>query len=238
MTLLTKQDILNLKIVRRISHPNVLVTDGFRSTTYDSEVGEIITKSGRCEKQTYVLRPRGIVWLVSSTRFVMPNDVTGMTTLRTTWTRKGILTLTVGIVDPGYNGPLTTAVINFGKSDFCIRKGEPFFRTAFFKHDGSDVVPRVESEAGYLASVEADSTHFSESFLTIDSLAQELVPKIWGIPRWGLWLGVIAFGLALFGLVLPPVTNMGAEILEKNTKIEMLEKRIENLERNDKVTPD
>lgn len=227
---MTKDEILDYKIVRRLELPSILVTEGFRNTSYDSQVGKIITKQGEHLADTYMLKPRGIVWLVSSTRFVMPENVTGITTLRTTWTREGILTLTVGVVDPGYNGPLTTAVINFGKEEFCIRKGERFFRTVFFNHNAVNPVSRVESADEYIKSVHADTTKFSESFLTIDSLATELVPKMWGIPRWGLVLGVVAFGLALFGLIIPPVVGLGKEITYKNQKIELLEERIEKLE--------
>lgn len=230
MTLLSKQEIIDLNIVRRNDLPSLSVTEGFRSSTFDSRVGTIVTKSGVCEKETYTLKPRGIVWLISAERFRMPDDVTGITTLRTTWTRQGILTLTVGIVDPCYDGPLTTAVINFGKNDFCIKSGEPFFRTAFFKHKKSENEARSEEESQYRKSVISDSNHFSDNFLTIDSLAQELVPKIWGLPRVGAIIGVVALGLALFTLVLPPVIGLGKEILEKNVKIEELEKRIQVLE--------
>ena len=230
MTLLSKREVIALQIVKRNKTPNVLVTEGFRSSTYDSHIGEIISKSGICQNDTYTLKPRSIVWLVSEERFDLPNNVTGLTTLRTTWTRKGILTLTVGIVDPCYNGPLTTAVINFGKNDFPIQKGDTFFRTAFFSHTPEDGVPRNEEENDYRKSVVADSNHFSESFLTIDSLASELVPKMWGLPRWGLIAGLIAFIIALIGLIMPPVFSVASEIASKNYKIEQLENRIQTLE--------
>lgn len=232
MNLLTKEELLDLQIVRRSDQPNCVVTDGFRGTTYDSCVGRIITKKGEHAEDTYTLKPRGIVWLISSTRFRMPSNVTGLTTLRTSWTRQGVLTLTVGIVDPGYDGPLTTAVINFGKDDFCIQKGEPFFRTAFFSHAEVEAEIRDESIENYVKSVKADRTKFSESFLTIDSLAAELVPKMWALPRWGLGLGVLAFMLALLGLIIPPVVGLSKEVVFKNQKIELLEERIEKLEKH------
>lgn len=230
MTLLSKNEVLALQIVKRNKPPNVLITEGFRSSTYDSRIGEIVTKSGVCKADTYTLKPRGIVWLISEERFELPNNVTGLTTLRTTWTRQGILTLTVGIVDPCYNGPLTTAVINFGKNDFCIQKGESFFRTAFFKHEVGDVEPREEGQKEYEKSVITDSHHFSDTFLTIDSLSEEIAPKIWGLPRLGLKIGIVALGLSVFGLIVPQVWGISAEIMKKNIQIEQLEERIEALE--------
>jgi len=231
MTLLSKNEVIALKIVRSNKSPNVLLTEGFRSSTYDSRIGEIVTQSGICENDTFTLKPRGIVWLISKERFKLPENITGITTLRTTWTRQGILTLTVGIIDPCYDGPLTTAVINFGKNDFCIQKGDTFFRTAFFKHSVDDVHPRKEERGPYMNSVVADSHYFSDTFLTIDSLSKEIAPKIWGLPRWGLIIGLVGLGIAIFGLIVPQVWSVSAEVNQKNYRIEQLEKRIEALER-------
>ena len=78
---------------------------GQRNTTYDATIGKIITKNGEWKKDSYNLPPRGIAWLISEETFSIPKNRTGLATLRTTWTHKGILTLTLGIIDPGWNGP-------------------------------------------------------------------------------------------------------------------------------------
>jgi deoxycytidine triphosphate deaminase len=50
------------------------------------------------------LEPREMVWILSKEEFALPKDVTGFATLRTTFTKQGILALNVGIIDPFLTG--------------------------------------------------------------------------------------------------------------------------------------
>lgn len=227
--LLTANQVVELGIVVPSS------TKGIRPTTIDATIGEIITKKGLSKEHTVNIPPRGIAWIMSKERFKLPNSVTGITTLRTRWTRKGILTLTVGIVDPGYDGHLSTAVINFGKCDFPLIKGEPFFRTAFFAHEEVIGIDRVETEEQYRNSVIQDSATFSDNFLTMDTLADELAPKILALPRWGLIIALVGTLIALLGLVLPPAFGLIQEVARKNAEIELLDQRVAELSTRLKV---
>src|SRR3984893_17408438 len=94
-----------------------LVTGGtvenLKNSTYDLTVGEIIPIGkeavraralARAQREepltTYFLEPREMVWVLSKEEFDLPKDVTGLATLRTTFTKQGILALNVGIIDP------------------------------------------------------------------------------------------------------------------------------------------
>ncbi len=162
--------------------------------------------------------------------------MTGITTLRTTWTRKGLLTLTVGIVDPCYDGYLSTAVINFSNTAFSLQKGDTFFRTAFFQHEKADSAKgRSETEEGYRNSVVQESNLFSETFLSVDSLADEVASNIFGMPknaaRIATIIGMIALLIGFAGLIVPPALNLSTEVAHKNAKIELLEERLREIER-------
>src|SRR5712691_5628323 len=94
----------------------------------------------------YFLEPREMVWVLSKEEFDMPADVTGFATLRTTFTKQGILALNVGIIDPLFRGPISTALINFSDRPRAIRIGDKFFRIAFFPHsDVSAYHPKDEN---------------------------------------------------------------------------------------------
>lgn len=114
---------------------------GERETTYDATVGEIIHEGITHDGEAYALPARGMVWVVSHERFVLPKDLTGLATLRTTWTHSGILALNVGIVDPGWDGPLATAVVNFSNANFEIKKGDAFLRVIFITHLPTNAEP-------------------------------------------------------------------------------------------------
>ena len=128
---LTGDDIKELGIVSGSS------AVGCRDTTYDATVGVIISEGSVFDGNTFVLPPRGIVWVVSAETFAIPEDVTGLATLKTQWTHAGVLALNVGVVDPGWNGPLSTALVNFSNSNFSITKGSPFFRLIFYPHEAT-----------------------------------------------------------------------------------------------------
>lgn len=229
MTLLTSSEVMarNIITVADGSQPK-----GWRGTSYDTYVGEIVTRDGVFEGDTYTLKPRGIVWLVSAEDYKMPDNVTGITTLRTTWTKQGILTLTVGIIDPHYEGPVSTALVNFSGSSFKIRRSEAFFRTAFLEHKPTEAKSYKIEREKYIDDLIKDTAKFSESFLTIDTLAPELVPKIFGLPRLGIWLGLAALGLSLLGMTVPPTLDY---VSQRQAKIEALEKRIITLEAGQKI---
>jgi len=233
MTLLNSDEIKHKNIIRSARGCPVK-GEGWRGTTYDTRVGEIVTREGPFRGETYNLKPRGIVWLISMENFFMPDNITGITTLKTSWTKKGLLTLTVGIVDPNYTGPLSTAVINFSSTAFPIRRGDTFFRTAFFEHKETSKKSYSVDRYDYFRTLESECHLHSDSFLTIDTLATEIAPKIIGMPRIALFATLagagIAITIALFGLVAPPIFNISSEIHEKNKRIESLENKVENLE--------
>jgi deoxycytidine triphosphate deaminase len=107
-----------------------LVTGGtvenLKNSTFDLTVGAIIpigkdavrTRTrARARREepltTYFLEPREMVWVLSKEEFALPKDVTGLATLRTTFTKQGILALNVGIIDPFFSRPYQYRVDKF-----------------------------------------------------------------------------------------------------------------------------
>lgn len=224
MNLLTRSEIQALNIVQN-DQPR-----GWRDTTYDSTVGRILTREGELKTQSHTLKPRAIAWVISAERFVLPSTVTGLTTLRTTWTKRGILTLTVGIVDPGYESHLSTAVINFSKTDFVISVGEPFFRTVFFKHLDTAARKTGGTSDEYRNQVLSDSAYSSETFLTVDTLANEISHTLFSLPKWGVKIGLGALGLALVALVVPLAFGYWLETAKWHGSVQNLEERVKTIE--------
>jgi deoxycytidine triphosphate deaminase len=186
-----------------------LVTGGtvenLKNSTYDLTVGEIIPIGkeavraralARAQREepltTYFLEPREMVWVLSKEEFDLPKDVTGLATLRTTFTKQGILALNVGIIDPFFRGSISTALINFSDRPRAIRLGEKFFRIAFFEH--TDVTAhhaRDESleRGAYIRDLETVSfSDFAPSFLNIPTFDDQYYEKkFWSI----LYSGII-----------------------------------------------
>ncbi|MBN9585718.1 MAG: hypothetical protein BGN84_00795 [Afipia sp. 62-7] len=174
-------------------------SDNLKNSTFDLTVGEIIPigkKAIRARRKDpivspYFLAPREMVWVLSKEEFSMPATVSGFATLRTTFTKQGILALNVGIIDPLFHGPISTALINFSDRAREIRIGDKFFRVAFFEHsDVSAFHAKDENvvRAQYIRNLENVSySDFSKSFLNIPEFDDEYYSrKFWSL----IWEGI------------------------------------------------
>lgn len=192
-----------------------LVTGGgpqnLKNSTFDLTVGEIIPigkKAIRARRKDpqispYFLEPREMVWVLSKEEFNMQPGVTGFATLRTTFTKQGILALNVGIIDPLFKGPVSTALINFSDRPREIRLGDKFFRIAFFTHDDVTAFHRNDENVervDYLRQLENVSyADFSPSFMNIPAFDDEYYfKKFWSI----LWAGITGRKLISVPLIL------------------------------------
>src|SRR5690349_9690219 len=106
-----------------------------QGSSCDLTIGSIFDHEGKKVEGPFTIKPRHMVQVVSSEVFDLSNRVTGHVTYKTTLTKKGIWALTVGIVDPGWDGPVATTLLNFSRVDHAIAEGDAFLRVSFFEHD-------------------------------------------------------------------------------------------------------
>jgi deoxycytidine triphosphate deaminase len=230
VSVLTKSELAKQVNIRNADDPADSKARGWNASTYDSLVGEIITLDGKHDSDTYELPPRGIVWLVSKEDYCLPNNVTGITTLRTTWTKSGVMTLTSGIVDPGYSGPLSTAVINFSKVSFPIVKGERFFRTLFIKHDPVPEPGVTVLRDDYIKEVLESRAKADKTFLHFDSFAEDIEKRIFKLPKLAFWVTIVGLALGLATLILPGIAGWTVELRRNQAQVEVLGSRLKDLE--------
>lgn len=212
---------------------NGAVAAGNRPTTYDATVGSIIRCGVELKDASFVLRPRHIVWIVSAETFNMGDDTTGLATLKTQWTHQGVLALNVGIVIPGWNGPLAAAVVNLSNSDFVIERGAPFFRILFQKHlpiPANELRPITSARPDYVRQIIGHSKSFAPTFLDMDDLSRTVADTVLGMPRWGLLLSFIAVVLGLLAISIPVGVGIWTDGSGDKAKIAVMEARIAGLE--------
>lgn len=178
-----------------------IVPDSVRSSTYDATVGRIISNGKVYNTEAFLLEPRGIVWVVSAETFNMPKDITGMSTLRTTWTHRGVLALNVGVIDPGYDGPLAAAIVNFGDRPFPIRKGDSFFRVMFIEHEDAIIKEKRISYDAYSVDILDKSIASGDSFLRISNLSSDVISYMNNSTFLSNKISRTAYYIAVFGLL-------------------------------------
>jgi dUTPase len=96
----------------------------------------------------YTLEPGGLAWVISEEKFQIEDArVTALVTLRSGFTKQGMLALDVGLVDANFFGPIGSLVINFSKKPIRLKAGDEFFRVLFFQHDEAKdgQVPKLTS---------------------------------------------------------------------------------------------
>lgn len=167
------EEIISRRLLDKYDRKNL------KNATYDLTVGEIIpigsqSVMARREKppKSYFMAPREMLFVMSKEEFHLPKTVTGVATLRTTFTKKGLVALNVGVVDAGFSGPISTSLINFSDRPVEISLNEKFFRVLFFEHgDISEYGPsRDESihKSEYIQELEQKAYgDFSRTYLDV-----------------------------------------------------------------------
>jgi deoxycytidine triphosphate deaminase len=157
-----------------------------QASSFDLTIGTIFDHQGQPAPEIFTLEPGEMVQVISAEIFELPLDVTGHVTYKTTLTKLGIWALTVGIVDPGWDGPVTTTLLNFSKVPYVLRVGMPFLRVSMFRHAATeaDKVRPVGDIAGYHAQAQDRSiTRFPRTFLNQENITATASAKVMGQIR-------------------------------------------------------
>jgi deoxycytidine triphosphate deaminase len=148
-----------------------------KNSTCDLTIGKIIPMGQEIDtwhsgSGSFWLEPSHMVSIVTKQCLNMPDDVTGLATLVTTLTKEGILCLNVGVVDPGYSGPLGATLVNFSDKPRKIQAGDRLFRVLFFDHAPiKNLSPYTVHPVSYAADISATSKNeFAETFLNVKRL--------------------------------------------------------------------
>ena len=183
--LIVGNDILNQKLLKDADESHI------KNSSYYLTIGAIIPAGEEAKKYDFtkpdpmlVMKPRQVAWVVSKEVFsIQSHAITALVTLRSTFTKKGLLALDVGMVDPGFEGPIGSIVINFSKNDVPLSTGDEFFRVVFMQHP--EVPLNFRSEREKTTALEyAKRRHdeivrgFPPTFLDTEVLSDDMAAKI------------------------------------------------------------
>ena len=152
-----------------------------QGSSFDLTIGCIFDHEGKKVDGPFTIKPGHMVQVVSSEVFSLSDRVTGHVTYKTTLTKKGIWALTVGIVDPGWDGPIATTLLNFSRVDYAIAEGDTFLRVSFFEHDSvpTDKVRKAPPLEVYLKDIQkAAASSFPITFLDSEKIAEAAGNKV------------------------------------------------------------
>jgi deoxycytidine triphosphate deaminase len=211
LSLLSGEEIKSLTLIENGIDENL-----YRASTYDLSVGDIIPAEGAPGGSEYNLPPGGTVRVVSKESLKLPNNITGHALLKNELCRKGVLALNIGVIDPGFEGPISSTLINFGRANFVVNQGAPFLRISFHrcppsskaeksaKYSRDQYISRVKDEAaGYMAP----------TFLNMEATAKKAAETAFASFKESLviWATVAAVLVALLAIFAP----LGASYVDK-----------------------
>jgi dUTPase len=189
----------------------------FRASTYDLSVGDIIPSEGEeFEGMRFSLPAGGMVRVISRESVKLPETITGHVLLKNQLCTQGVLALSIGIIDPGFEGPISSTLINFGRGPCPIEKGTSFLRVSFHRCPASPKVAKALkfTRDTYLKVVKQEVKAYSgRMFLNIDALATDAAGKAFGSFKDGIlvWATVATVIIALLAIFAP----LGASNIEK-----------------------
>lgn len=203
--------------------------EGFSAASYDlhagycleaavnsSQLPALLHGTNQIPEHGIILKPQGMVRVVSSEYIRMPPDVVGFAVTKNGLSNKCVLAINIGIIDPGYCGPISSTLINFGKEEFCITRDTQFLRLTFQRCSSESPTRKLDvlTHKEYVARTAQEvKSHAASTFLDMDSTARKVGKLVIRKYRsWVLFVAVIAaFGLALLSIFAP----LGAAILQK-----------------------
>ncbi|MEA2884836.1 MAG: hypothetical protein QOH32_4092 [Bradyrhizobium sp.] len=179
-------------------------------SSFDLTIGSIFDHTGKKVDGLFTIKPGHIVQVVSAEVFDLPDRVTGHVTYKTTLTKKGIWALTVGIVDPGWDGPVATTLLNFSRIDHAIAEGDAFLRVSLFEHEPVPSVRKAPGQEEYLKDIQKTAaSSFPITFLDSEKIAEVAGGKVLERVRKEalVWVACVALLFTLIQLAAPVVSR-------------------------------
>ena len=193
----------------------------FGAASYDLSIGTILTapESGATAgtsasqvveiTEAFSLAPQGMVRVISQEVVKLPQDILGYALVKNRLSNRGVLAINIGLIDPCYEGPLSSTLINFGSMPFVLEPGTAFLRLTFHRVQPNDrAEPLKLTHKSYLARTKKEVlATASQKFLNLNQLADDVERRFHGsfkkylfrrIPMAGIVLAAITILIPLW----------------------------------------
>lgn len=213
--------LLNGESLRRLGIVQEAMPSSYRAASYELTVGTLLMSNGDAVYE-HAIPPQGMVKVVSNEYVKMPVNCVGYVLVKTSLCNRGILALNIGVVDPLYEGHLSSTLINFGKRKQRIRKGDVFSRlTVHHLEDGvgqltPTVVPKEKALADALEQVD---NHLGDTFLDLRKTSDEAAKKAFGRYKLVMLAALPGLAVLLAGLTFLISPICGRSMRIRNHKI-------------------
>jgi len=158
-------------------------TSQFTNASYNLTIGQIIDMDSKIVND-FTLKPQGMVYVVMKEQLKVPMDVIGFAHVKTSLTKRGIMATNIGIIDCGYEGYISTLLINFGKNDCFLSEGDPALRITFAEINKPKENIPIKNEGdhtAYTKNVRRDITNLDDKFLNLNSVKTDVTNRVFKV---------------------------------------------------------
>ncbi|MHA4941893.1 hypothetical protein ACX26Y_11000 [Escherichia coli] len=237
---------------------NRITTDHSNKSSVDLSIREILFKDEKNQVRSLgrtLLKPQDSAFVISEEILHVPEGFIAYVFLKNRLSQKGFLALNTGIIDSGYNGPISTLLINFSAVEEYLpitdsEQDKSFFRVVFHEIENNpnyqpippapgsyDVADKYNTYRTYRVS---DITKFPKTFLEPvilkEQISKELTEKLSSISIAkigmviafvGLFLSLIPFGRDYYFAEKYDLNEFNQYKLQSEAKIKELEEQLE-----------
>lgn len=93
---------------------------------------------------SFLLHPGSLILVPTLEWVVIPSDLQGVVTARSSWAREGLSIATATIVNPGYRGIITLELANLGEVPIRLYPGLRIAQIAFYSLEQQDIAQDAE----------------------------------------------------------------------------------------------
>ncbi|MDT8303971.1 MAG: hypothetical protein RQ760_20990 [Sedimentisphaerales bacterium] len=116
------------------------------------------------------VEPAQLVWIRAREEISVPASMVGLWIQTQTLARQGLLLLNITLIEPGYEGPLTAVLVNFGNKKVIIRPDTKIAKVVFLTLDSkADKLVEKRDSKTYDAKLLEMAANAPTSFLQLES---------------------------------------------------------------------
>lgn len=213
--------------------------DAYKNASYDLTISMFVDMDGKTiegKDASFVLRPQSMVYVIFAEEVKVPADLIGFAHVKTSLTSRGILATNIGIIDSGYEGKISTLLINFGKQDCNLSIGESALRLTFAELRIPEEPKKRDKSKDYLRSVKKKTESLDEKFLNLGSVEEQVKKSIKSsILTYGIIVTLTGLLLNVFSSIWVNMRNYSdakgyvEQVSESINRIEVLQEKYDSL---------
>lgn len=224
-------------------------------SSIDLDVRSILYKNDRdkiSECDRYTLESQEMACLISEQVIDVKPGYVAYVFLKNRLSSQGLLAFNTGIVDSGFNGPISTYVTNFSKESILLGRELPlteryFFRVVFHKidFDPNDYLKCKEKKYLYHKYISDQKKYFRilpKSFLGREKLQKTIQYQLnkTFLSRAALHASIFALVATLFAVIIPPLAadarnyfyhDFDSKLENVQTELKEVRKELEKLKK-------